>query len=139
MKAQPPRALQTSADLEAMVAKAREASEFLKALARESRPPILCPLAGGEKSVSELEALLSQRQSTVSQQMARLRFENLVAAWREGATIYYRLTNEKVRTSWRQFTKCFARLGTAPTRRPRAAPAAISRSSPSSACRCRAS
>ena len=73
MKAQPPRAFETPADLDAMVAKAREVSEFLKALAQESRLLILCALAGGEKSVGELEAFLSQRQSTVSQQLARLR------------------------------------------------------------------
>ena len=84
MKAQPPRAFETPADLDAMVGKARKASEFLKALAQESRLLILCALAGGEKSVGELEAFLSQRQSTVSQQLARLRLENLVAARRDG-------------------------------------------------------
>jgi DNA-binding transcriptional ArsR family regulator len=63
-----------------MVGKARE---FLKALARESRLLILCALAGGEKSVGELEAFLSQRQSKVSQQLARLRLENPVAARRD--------------------------------------------------------
>ena len=36
---------------------------------------ILCNLAGGEKSVSELESLLSCRQAAVSQQLARLRLE----------------------------------------------------------------
>lgn len=97
MKLQPPRAFATPANLDAMVGKAREASEFLKALAQESRLLILCALAGGEKSVGELEVFLSQRQSTVSQQLARLRLENLVAARREGATVYYRLANEKVR------------------------------------------
>jgi DNA-binding transcriptional ArsR family regulator len=98
MKLQPPRAFATPDDLDAMVGKAREASEFLKALAQESRLLILCALSGGEKSVGELEAFLSQRQSTVSQQLARLRLENLVAARREGATVHYRLANEKVRT-----------------------------------------
>jgi len=58
----------------------REASEFLEALARESRRLILCAVAAGEKTVGELEAFLSQRQSTVSQQLARLRLEDLVAA-----------------------------------------------------------
>ena len=75
-----------------------KACEFLSARVHESRLLILCALAGGEKSVGELEAFLAQRQSTVSQQLARLRLENLVAARREGATVYYRLANEKVRT-----------------------------------------
>lgn len=98
MRLQSRHAFATPSDLEAMVAKAREASEFLKALAQESRLLILCALAGGEKSVGELESFLSQRQSTVSQQLARLRLENLVVARREGATIYYRLANDRVRT-----------------------------------------
>lgn len=98
MKAQPSRAFETPADLDAMVGKAREASEFLKALAQESRLLILCALAEGEKSVGELEAFLSQRQSTVSQQLARLRLEGLVASRRDGATIRYRLASDKVTT-----------------------------------------
>jgi DNA-binding transcriptional ArsR family regulator len=77
---------------------ARDAAEFLKALAHESRLLILCLLAEGEKSVSELEALLSQRQSTVSQQLARLRLEGLVLSRREGKSIYYSLANDDVRT-----------------------------------------
>jgi len=34
----------------------------------------------------------------VSQQLARLRLENLVAARRDGATVHYRLANEEIRT-----------------------------------------
>lgn len=77
---------------------AREASEFLKALAHESRLMILCNLLGGEKSVGELEAFLSLRQSTVSQQLARLRLEGLVSARRDGKTIHYSIADDKVRT-----------------------------------------
>ncbi len=84
-------------DLDRMAESAREASEFLKALAHESRLLILCDLLGGEKSVGELEAFLDLRQSTVSQQLARLRLEGLVASRRDGKTIYYSIANEKVR------------------------------------------
>ena len=90
--------LESSTELDRMVENAREASEFLKALAQESRLMILCILAGGEKSVGELEEFLSQRQSTVSQQLARLRLESLVTTRREGKTIYYSLASDKVRT-----------------------------------------
>ncbi|MGO4871429.1 MAG: ArsR/SmtB family transcription factor [Roseiarcus sp.] len=90
--------LESSADLDRMVSNAREASEVLKALAQESRLMILCILAGGERSVGELEEALSQRQSTVSQQLARLRLESLVTTRREGKTIYYSLASDKVRT-----------------------------------------
>jgi len=98
MKAQPPRAFESPAEFDEMVGKARAASEFLKALAQESRLLILCALDGGERSVGELEALLSQRQSTVSQQLARLRLEGLVAARRDGSTIRYRIANGRVAT-----------------------------------------
>jgi DNA-binding transcriptional ArsR family regulator len=85
------------ADAERMVDKAGRAAAFLKALSHESRLMILCILAEGEKSVSELEDLLSLRQPTVSQQLARLRSEGLVATRRDGKTIYYRHTNEEAR------------------------------------------
>jgi DNA-binding transcriptional ArsR family regulator len=77
---------------------AREASEFLKALAHEARLLILCDLLRGEKSVGELEALLSRRQSTVSQQLARLRLEGLVSTRRDGQTIYYSIASDKARS-----------------------------------------
>lgn len=71
-------------ELERMVGNAKRASDFLKALAHESRLVILCILAEGEKSVSELEDILKLRQPTVSQQLARLRADRLVATRRNG-------------------------------------------------------
>ena len=68
---------QSNVDVDRMGEHAREASEFLKALAHEGRLMILCDLLRGEKSVGELEALLSRRQSTVSQQLARLQARGL--------------------------------------------------------------
>jgi DNA-binding transcriptional ArsR family regulator len=59
---------------------------------------ILCDLLHGEKSVGELEALLARRQSSVSQQLARLRLEGLVAARRDGKTIYYSIASDKARS-----------------------------------------
>lgn len=88
---------ETSAELEQMIERARDASEMLKALSHESRLVLLCILAEGEKSVTELEQLLGERQSTVSQQLARLRLDRLVTTRRDGKTIYYSLANEDVR------------------------------------------
>ncbi|MEM8752919.1 MAG: metalloregulator ArsR/SmtB family transcription factor [Pseudomonadota bacterium] len=82
-------------DMELMVENACEASNYLKALSHEGRLLILCHLASGEKSVTELEELLSARQAAVSQQLARLRADGLVAPRREGKAIYYRLTDER--------------------------------------------
>ncbi len=76
---------------------ARHISELLKAMAHESRLVILCTLFTGDKSVSELEAVLGLRQPAVSQQLARLRGDGLVSARREGKMIYYSIVNEDVR------------------------------------------
>jgi DNA-binding transcriptional ArsR family regulator len=84
-------------DLDTLVANAREASEFLKALSHEARLMILCLLATGEKSVSEIEQMLRLRQPAVSQQLARLRIDNLVETRRDGKTIHYRLASEAAR------------------------------------------
>ena len=48
-----------------------------------------------EKSVTELEALLSARQAAVSQQLSRVRLEGLVTPRRDGKTIYYRLADDR--------------------------------------------
>lgn len=76
---------------------AQNASDFLKAISHEGRLMILCSLANGEKSVTEIEAMLSSRQAAVSQQLSRLRLEGLVTARREGKQIYYRLTDDRAR------------------------------------------
>lgn len=80
---------------EEMMSRADDASSFLKALAHEGRLMILCYLSTGEKTVTELEVLLSSRQAAVSQQLARLRLEGLVAARREGKAIFYSLADPR--------------------------------------------
>ena len=80
---------------EDLTAQADEAAGYLKALAHEGRLMILCHLLDGEKSVTELESLLASRQAAVSQQLARLRFEGLVKARRDGKAIYYSLSDPK--------------------------------------------
>lgn len=82
-------------DMEKMVQSAQGASNFLKAISHEGRLMILCHLTTGEKSVTELEELLSARQAAVSQQLSRLRLEGLVVPRREGKTIYYSLTDDR--------------------------------------------
>lgn len=86
----------TPDDIGALVARAEEAANFLKALGHDGRLTILCHLQSGPKSVTELEILLSSRQAVVSQQLARLRLEGLVSARREGQAIFYSILDEKV-------------------------------------------
>lgn len=75
---------------------AEAAAALLKALSHEGRLMILCHLVRGEKSVSELEALIGQRQAAVSQQLARLRLEGLVSTRRDGKAIYYTIRDARV-------------------------------------------
>jgi ArsR family transcriptional regulator len=75
---------------------ASDAAAFMKALSHEGRLMILCHLAAHERSVTELEALLSARQAAVSQQLARLRMEGLVSARRDGKAIIYAIRDPKV-------------------------------------------
>ncbi len=89
--------LSASLDLDMMLANARQASEFLKALSHEVRLLILCFLIEGEKSVSEIEKMLKLRQPAVSQQLARLRADGLVEARRNGKNIYYSLARTEIR------------------------------------------
>ena len=85
------------ADMDNFRQQAGKASDFLKALAHESRLLLLCLVAERERSVTELETILSLRQPAVSQQLARLRMDGLVSTRRDGKVIYYRLANEDVR------------------------------------------
>lgn len=86
-----------SPELDQFMRKARKASDFLKAMAHENRLLLLCLLAERERSVTELENILSLRQAMVSQQLARLRLDGLVAPRRDGKVIYYSLANDDVR------------------------------------------
>ncbi|HEY7643895.1 MAG TPA: metalloregulator ArsR/SmtB family transcription factor [Hyphomicrobiales bacterium] len=84
-------------DLAVLRQRARKASNFLKALSNENRLMLLCLISDRERSVTELETILALRQPTVSQQLARLRNDGLVAPRREGKVIYYRLASDEVR------------------------------------------
>lgn len=89
--------VEISSELQALIRKARKASDFLKALSHENRLVILCLLSERERSVTELEGLLALSQATVSQQLARLRHEGLVETRREGRAIYYSLADDTTR------------------------------------------
>lgn len=73
--------------------RAGEAAELLKLLANDQRLIILCRLSEKELSVSELSEYVSLAQSALSQHLAKLRAQGLVATRREGQTIHYRLAN----------------------------------------------
>ena len=76
-------------------AKAGEAAALLKALAHEARLMVLCQLTEGEHSVGALQEGSGLSQSALSQHLAKLREEGLVATRREGQTIFYSLADPK--------------------------------------------
>lgn len=86
-----------SPQLEELMKNARAASDFLKALSHENRLLLLCLLCEKERSVGELESILALRQPTVSQQLARLRYDDLVTTRRDGKTIYYSIANDDIK------------------------------------------
>jgi DNA-binding transcriptional ArsR family regulator len=75
--------------------KASEAAGLLKLLANENRLLILCRLAlKGEMSVSDLADAVGLSQSALSQHLAKMREEGLVATRREATTVFYRMADE---------------------------------------------
>ena len=98
-------------DMARMMTNAQKASDFLKAISHEGRLMILCHLTTGEKSVTELEDLLSSRQAAVSQQLTRLRLEGLVIPRREGKTIFYRLADDRPKQIMEVVYNLFCRDG----------------------------
>jgi DNA-binding transcriptional ArsR family regulator len=81
----------TDTHLQQMKSHATEAANLMKALGNESRLMILCTLAQREHSVSELNALIPLSQSALSQQLAKLREQGLVATRRQSQAIFYSL------------------------------------------------
>ena len=82
-----------AASLEALRDAAEQACALMKVLGNSDRLMLLCELAQGERSVSQLQEALGIMQPTLSQQLAVLREEGLVDTRREGKSIHYRLVS----------------------------------------------
>ena len=68
----------------------------LKAMAHRERLAILCLLLDGEMCVRDLEHGVGMRQAALSQQLSRLRAENIVEAVRHGHFMLYRLKTPQI-------------------------------------------
>jgi len=71
-------------------------AEFFKALAHPARIRILDCLRKGELSVNELSDLLKMEQANVSQQLAVLRFRNMVIGRKSGSNVFYSVSDPKL-------------------------------------------
>jgi ArsR family transcriptional regulator len=78
-------------DISQFEASAGRAAKLLKALGNERRLMILCQLVDGERSVGELLPNVGLSQSALSQHLAVLREEGVVATRRDGQVIWYRI------------------------------------------------
>jgi ArsR family transcriptional regulator len=73
-----------------------ELADIFRALANERRLMILCKLVEwGEASVGTLADAVGLSQSALSQHLAKMRDENLVAFRRESQTLWYRIADPR--------------------------------------------
>ena len=82
-------------DLRTMRKHAGEAAAMMAALSHEARLRVLCDLVGGERMAGELVERSGLSQSALSQHLAKLREEGLVATRRDGVSIFYRIADSK--------------------------------------------
>lgn len=75
----------------AMAAQAELAADLLKAMAHPQRLRVLCLLVEGERSVGDINREIELSQSALSQHLAKLRDEGLVATRKEAQTVFYSL------------------------------------------------
>ncbi len=83
--------------MENMRPNAAQAAGFLKGLASQHRLLILCELADGEKSVSELIEATGMAQTSMSQHLSKLKSEDIVTFRRDHRTLYYSIHNQTVK------------------------------------------
>jgi DNA-binding transcriptional ArsR family regulator len=89
------KALATDKSMAQLERKAAEVASLLKLLANENRLLILCRLAvAGEASVGTLCDAIDLSQSALSQHLAKMRQDGLLATRRDAQTIYYRIADE---------------------------------------------
>lgn len=79
-----------------MIPAAEHAAELMRSLSHPQRLLVLCALGKEEKSVAQLRQELGIEQVPMSQQLMRLRADELVEARREGTTQYYRISRPEV-------------------------------------------
>ena len=76
---------------------ATEVADILRALANERRLMILCKLVEwGEANVTSLAEAVGLSQSALSQHLAKMRDEGIVAFRRESQTVWYRIADPRI-------------------------------------------
>lgn len=98
----------TKQDRQFMQRGAEQAAAMLRTLGNEHRLLLLCLLIEhGELSVGEMHAHVDLSQSALSQHLARMRDDELVASRREAQTVHYRIADPRVETLVAALKKTF--------------------------------
>ena len=79
--------------IEGLRENATQAARLLRALSNENRLMLLCLLFEGERTVGELNESLPLSQSALSQHLAKMREEGVLATRREAQTVFYRIAD----------------------------------------------
>jgi ArsR family transcriptional regulator, virulence genes transcriptional regulator len=98
----------SSFDPETLEKNAMELADILRALANERRLMILCKLVEwGEANVTSLAETVGLSQSALSQHLAKMREEGLVAFRRESQTLWYRVADPRIEQLFATLHKLF--------------------------------
>lgn len=81
---------------EKLVSHCETVADLLKSIAHPQRLKILCSLAQGEATVSQLEKYCGASQSSVSQYLGKMKSEGLLASRRDGQSIYYKIDSPEL-------------------------------------------
>lgn len=92
-----------------MKKQSKKAASLLKSLANPTRLMILCKLASGQQTVTELQRGLTISQTALSQHLARLRAEKIVTYRRQHRLLFYRLLNNDTRVIIKALYKIYCR------------------------------
>jgi len=80
---------------------------ILKTLAHPQRLFLLCRLAKGEATGSELRDACGASQSLISQHLTRMRREGIVEARRDGNFVHYRIVDPRLSALIKDMEKTF--------------------------------
>lgn len=91
--------LKAPVDLATFEVNASAVADTLKAIANQRRLMVLCKLVEhGEMAVGDLADAVGLSQSALSQHLAKMRGEGLVAFRRESQTLWYRIADSRIET-----------------------------------------
>ncbi len=88
----------SATDMKAMRKHSATAAAMMRVLSHEARLRVLCDLVVGECMAGELVERSGLSQSALSQHLAKLREEGIVATRREGQSVFYRIADPRAAT-----------------------------------------